>query len=77
MMAAVASFCIGETIVLNTDYNDRTSGCAVRLVRNADNMTGIDDIPGDKAQSTKLLRDGQLIIRHGDKEYNAQGQLVK
>lgn len=37
--------------------------------------TGIDEIK-TQSQSQKLLRDGQLIILRGDKEYNAIGQSI-
>ena len=37
----------------------------------------IDNVSADKAQSTKFFRNGMLIIRHGDKEYNAQGIMIK
>lgn len=33
----------------------------------------IDNVQNNDVQSTKVLRDGQLIIFRGDKEYNAQG----
>ena len=46
------------------------------LFRYEAETTGIDQVPSD-VQSTKVLRDGQLIIIRGDKEYNAQGQIVK
>ncbi|MBQ8705498.1 MAG: hypothetical protein IJ548_04270 [Paludibacteraceae bacterium] len=39
--------------------------------------TGVENVQDDNVQSTKVLRDGQLIIQRGDKEYNAQGQIVK
>ena len=41
------------------------------------NKTAIDNVSADKAQSTKFFRDGMLIIRQGEKEYNAQGQMMK
>ena len=40
------------------------------------NEEGIEDVPSDLVQSTKLLRNGQLIIRHGGKEYNALGERI-
>ena len=50
----------------------------LRFVFNKDNTaTGVDQVSSDQVQSTKVLRDGQLIILRGDKEYNAQGQIVK
>lgn len=50
----------------------------LRFVFNETNTaTDIDQVQSDKVQSTKVLRDGQLIIIRGDKEYNAQGQIVK
>lgn len=50
----------------------------LRFVFNKDNTaTGVDQVSSDQVQSTKVLRDGQLIILRGNKEYNAQGQIVK
>ena len=50
----------------------------LRFVFNKENTaTGVDQVSGDQVQSTKVLRDGQLIILRGNKEYNAQGQIVK
>ena len=46
------------------------------LFRHEDSATGIDNTNAN-VQSTKLLRDGQLIIIRGDKEFNAQGQVLK
>ena len=39
--------------------------------------TGIENASAKIGESEKILRDGQLIIIRGDKEYNAQGQIVK
>lgn len=39
--------------------------------------TGVDQVPSDQVQSTKELRDGQLIIIKNGVRYNAQGQIVK
>ena len=33
----------------------------------------IVNVQNNDVQNTKVLRDGQLIILRGDKEYNAQG----
>ena len=50
----------------------------MRFVFNGENQaTGVDQVSSDQVQSTKVLRDGQLIILRGNKEYNAQGQIVK
>ena len=38
---------------------------------------GIDDVQGDNAQCTKLLRNGQIFILRGDKTYSITGQEVK
>ena len=40
------------------------------------NSTAICNVAADKVSSTKLIRNGILIIRRGDKEYNARGQRV-
>ena len=50
----------------------------LRFVFNNENTaTGVENVQSDNVQSTKVLRNGQLIIIRGDKEYNAQGQIVK
>lgn len=36
--------------------------------------TGIEQIQGEKIQTTKLLRNGQLVILRGDKAYSLTGQ---
>jgi hypothetical protein len=38
---------------------------------------GIDNVPTDMVQSTKILRDGQLLIQRGEKIYTLQGQELK
>ena len=37
----------------------------------------IEDVQEDRVQSTKVLKDGQLYIRVGDKTYNVMGQIIK
>jgi len=37
----------------------------------------IENVHTDSSSASKLLRDGQLIIRHGKTIYNAQGVLIK
>lgn len=50
----------------------------LRFVFNETNTaTDTDQVQRDEVQSTKVLRNGQLIIIRGDKEYNAQGQMIK
>ena len=38
---------------------------------------GIDNVQSDEVQSTKVLRDGQVLILRNDKTYTMQGQEVK
>ncbi len=38
---------------------------------------GVEEVQGDNVQSTKVLRDGQLLILVGDKTYDATGVEVK
>ena len=38
---------------------------------------GIEDVQGDKVQSTKVLRDGILLIEHNGKTYTATGAEVR
>ena len=42
-----------------------------------ENHEGVEEVPSDQVQSTKILRDGQIYILRGDKLYNAQGAQVK
>ena len=39
--------------------------------------TGFEEVQSDKVQSTKVIKNGVLVIKRDDKEYNAQGQLMK
>lgn len=39
--------------------------------------TGVGQIPSDQVQSTKMIRDGQLIIIRNGIEYNVNGQMTK
>ena len=39
--------------------------------------TAIDNVPSDRVQCTKVVRDGQIFVLRGEKVYNAQGALVK
>jgi hypothetical protein len=38
--------------------------------------TGIEEVPSDKEQSTKVLRNGLLFIERNGETYNAQGHPV-
>lgn len=42
-----------------------------------ENPQGIDQVPSDQVPSTKVLRNGQLLIRHGEKMYDVMGQIVE
>ena len=52
-------------------------GTAARIMQRDNTATGIEQVQGDEVQSTKLLRDGQLIIIRNGVEYNANGQMLK
>ena len=39
--------------------------------------SGIDAVQRDEVQSTKELRDGQLLIRRGGHEYSVDGRLIR
>ena len=43
----------------------------------ANSPTNIDDVQRDDVQCTKVLRNGQIIIRRGDAEYTIQGNKIK
>ena len=59
--------------VLSDEIDDDEGNC----IWEQQTPQGIETVQADHSPSTKLLRDGQLIIRHGDKEYNAQGQRMR
>ena len=55
-------------------FNSKGQAVNVRL---GEYPEGVENVQGDKAQTTKLLRDGQLVILKNGVEYNAQGAVVK
>jgi hypothetical protein len=60
----------------NTGYNDL--GATITISNSAPQdpgalPEGISNVQGEKAPCTKTLRDGQLIITKGDREYNVLG----
>ena len=61
--------------------NTQLYGNAVRLVQETDPSTAIDNTPFSsgkgRGEASKILRDGQLLILHGDKIYNSQGQMLQ
>ena len=73
----------GATIPAHKAYVTIPSGGAgapkrLRFVFEQENTaTGVENVQGDKVQSTKVLRDGQLIIIRNGVEYNANGMMVK
>lgn len=46
-------------------------------VQGSNAATGFGEVQGDELQSTKVLINGHLFIRRGEKTYDATGQLVK
>jgi hypothetical protein len=42
-----------------------------------ESMLPIEQVATEQVRSTKILRDGQILILRGDKTYNLQGQRVK
>jgi hypothetical protein len=49
----------------------------MRIVFHKNAPTGVDNIQGDKVQSTKVFENGVLYIIHNGIKYNVQGQLCK
>ena len=49
----------------------------MRIVFHTNTTTGVETVQGDKVQSTKVLRNGQLFILRNGVEYNVNGQIVK
>ncbi|MBQ6723961.1 MAG: hypothetical protein IJQ84_05565 [Paludibacteraceae bacterium] len=49
----------------------------MRIVFHKDTTTGIENVQGDKLQSTKVFENGVLYIMNNGIKYNVQGQLCK
>lgn len=47
------------------------------LFKQENQATGVENVQSDKAQCTKVIRNGQLILIKDGKEYNAQGLIIK
>jgi hypothetical protein len=60
---------------LMSEYDESTPAAGVRRRMNVDRAPqAIEQITNDQSPITnKILRDGQLIILHQDKQFNAQG----
>jgi len=56
---------------------DDDPGAEWNIQTNLDGEQGIDQVPSDKVQSTKVIRNGMLFIERNGKIYNAQGAEVK
>ena len=59
----------------NTISGVITGVCADKLP--SSNDEAVENVQSDKVQSTKLIRDGQLLIEYNGKTYNAQGAEVR
>ena len=66
----------GYTTMLIDWAPSKILGRSVRLVSETYGQ-GVEQVQRDNVQSTKELRNGVLIIRVGDKEYNAQGAVIR
>ncbi|MBR4499073.1 MAG: hypothetical protein IKP11_00875 [Paludibacteraceae bacterium] len=53
------------------------SQAPMRIVFHKDTTTGIENVQGDKLQSTKVFENGILYIMNNGIKYNVQGQLCK
>ena len=58
-------------------YDGEPSGAPRRLRFVFDQATSMENVQGDKVQSTKVVEDGVLYIINNGVKYNAQGQIVK
>ena len=66
----------GYTTMLIDWAPSKVLGRSVRLVSETYGQ-GVEQEQRDKVQSTKELRNGVLVIRVGDKEYSAQGAVIR
>ena len=85
-------FAVNDNIVVLTELQSQTSydvkvsshcgsaestSTAVTTFTTGAPGQGIEDVQGNKLQSTKVLRDGQLLIEHNGKTYDARGVEIK
>ena len=54
-----------------------TTGAPKRMRFVFDSTTDVENAESSDISVQKILRDGQLIIIRGDREFNVQGQIVK
>ena len=61
----------------NANGNGSNPAPKMRIVFHKDAPTGVEDVQGDKLQSTKVFENGVLYIMNNGIKYNVQGQLCK
>jgi hypothetical protein len=54
-----------------------TQSVAAAAKLNIETAQGVDQVPSDQVQSTKVIRDGQLVIERGGKIFNILGAEIK
>ena len=60
---------------MNTDWSEYP--CAFMIRANIPSTEGVENVRNDKAQGTKIFRDGQILILRNGKTYNAVGAEIK
>ena len=71
-----AIFGEGSYMTMKVERFNKSYGLSVRLVKVAD-TTPIENVQSENVQSTKILRNGMLLIDCDGRTYNAQGAEVK
>lgn len=54
-----------------------TKSVASSAALNVYTTQSVDQVPSDQVQSTKVIRDGQIVIERGEKKYNMLGAKIK
>ncbi len=54
-----------------------TKSVASAASLNVYSTQSVDQVPSDQVQSTKVIRDGQIVIKRGEKQYNLLGAEIK
>lgn len=54
-----------------------TKSVASSAALNVYTTQSVDQVPSDQVQSTKVIRDGQIVIERGEKKYNMLGAEIK
>ena len=62
---------------VDDNYGEHNYSITISIKGDEPQQTGVENVQTNKVQGTKILRDGQLLIKKNGKLYNATGAEVK